>query len=458
MILYTHIGFLQNILIVRAVLKVLVYHLPQVFTKTGAIELEKELVKKYGKKCDPKIVAKSFQKVDLRKVNNDFENHWKDRNVFQYLDDIMNGATTKKMANLQLELILFWGRYVGWEFEPKKVEYAHHIRTILGYVYNAKTKRVSLKPKFITGLREIYNNYIKDVTNLKLARTLLGKLIFGCRICPRLFSFLTSLNDTISSLKDCAKIEPGLKKQLLDDLSWISSFLNCNGDKGPSVPVELFTDSFKPLSTPSFTDASGWETDTTNPNEGHCGGFFAPRYFKSTKCLAWSLSYSEMRNDLLFWSNNKAILPLKPSIAYLELLSAVIHIVWLFTLWPDLFRNRSHILKVDNTNVISWFTKGRMKFRPYNYLMMLLSIFELKLPCRIKTVYISSKANRIADSLTRENAHKKFLSIPNRITPLRILKPPQSVLKIVGRGLCSPESLLSLSEFGTLFKVIFLFI
>ena len=168
------------------------------------------------------------------------------------------------------------------------------------------------------------------------------------------------------------------------------------------------------------------------------------------------MSYTSLRDWLIKISASCKILPFFPTIAYLEFLSAVIQICWFAEIFHSLLAGKKHIVKIDNTNCISWFKKNKMKFRPYNYLFKLLCSIELRLGCRFKTVFIKSSVNRIADSLTRENADKPSLKIAGKTVLIQKI-PPLKVLKLIASALTDQDALLDHLRFGSLFEVFCLF-
>ena len=442
--------------VVRCLLRILVFRFPELFTKTGSRKLLKEIEAEFGPRWSVEKVAARFktldQSVPLRVMQQRFESNWSDRNVFQYLDDIVTGADSKLMCDLQLTMLIFWAERLGFEFNPKKLDWSANVQTILGYVFDAKHKRVSLKPKFVSGLIQLVTTYQDDLNNVKLGRKIFGKLIFGCRICSRLYSFLSALNKVVTSLVKGVPYDDRTASELVQDLSWISGFLKANGENGPSVSVEMFLGIFPIISTPCFSDASGWEK-YNNPSRGTLGCFWAPKGLPSTDCVAMSISYSSFRKAILDLAGSSLDLPAEPSIAYLEFYAMVLIVLWFVIFRPNSLRRHCLLVKVDNTNVIHWSSKGRMKFRIYNFILKLFCIVELFLDCKIKLIYIKSESNRIADSLTRENAHSHSITLKfgkgrrSFLKKVVVSRPPVEILRVLGSILSSPFRLLSVPSF-----------
>ena len=231
-------------------------------------------------------------------------------------------------------------------------------------------------------------------------------------------------------------------------------FLNSNGEYGPCVPVQIFIGVLPQIKTPAFTDASGWEVKD-NPKPGTHGCIWWPKYLKHSQCIAMSIGFPELRKAMISMARKSINIPKQPTIAYLELFSLCIMVLWFVLVRPSVIRGKCLIIKVDNTNVISWSTKGRMKFRPYNFLLKLLCTCELALKCKFKVIYINTKQNRIADSLTRELADADYLHLPNRSFPLKIVKPDDKIIRCLAITLSEPECVINADFFKKLFMVLF---
>ena len=448
--------------VVRCLLQILVFHFPELFTKTGSRKLLKKIKAEAGADWTVEKVAKKFEERDtsvpLHVMQARFEENWKDRNVFQYLDDIVTGADSKKMCNLQLVVLIFWAKKLGFEFNPKKIDWADHVQTILGYVFDARRKRVSLKPKFVTGLIQLITTYKEDFSNLKLGRKIFGKLIFGCRICHRLYSFLSSLNKVVTSLLRTDAYDHAVGQELSHDLDWIAGFLKANGDNGPSVSVNMFLNNFPLIRTPCFSDASGWEK-FDNPSEATLSGVWIPKGLPSNEVIAMNIQYPLLRKSVMALSTTGLVLPEKPHIAYLEFYAMVLIVLWFVIFRPNSLKGKCLIIKVDNTNVISWSDKGKMKFRIYNFILKLFCVIELFLDCKFKLIYIKSKDNRVADSLTREKANAKKIVVKYKSSrgfsykSVNVTRPPVEVIRVISAILSTPTELLGVSSFRRLLDV-----
>lgn len=442
--------------VVRCLLRILVFHFPELFTKSGSRKLLKEIEAEFGTGWSVKKVAKRLKTLNLdtplHVKQERFEENWQDRNVYQYLDDIVTGADSKLMCDLQLTMLIFWAEQLGFEFNPEKIDWASHVQTILGYVFDAKNKLVSLKPKFVSGLIQLITTYKDDLNNLKLGRKIFGKLIFGCRICSRLYSFLSALNKVVTSLVKSDTYEKATALELVQDLTWIADFLKANGENGPSVSVEMFLNHFPVIATPGFSDASGWEK-YNNPSQGTMGCLWVPKYLPASECIVMSMQYSSLREAIRVLTGSSLDLPAEPSIAYLEFYAMVLLVLWFVIFRPHSLRRKCLIVKVDNTNVIGWSDKGRMKFRVYNFILKLFCVIELFLDCKIKLVYIKSKENRIADSLTREKANSKSISLKFRgrrgsfVKRVKVSRPPVEIIRVLASILSSPWRLLGVTSF-----------
>ena len=220
---------------------------------------------------------------------------------------------------------------------------------------------------------------------------------------------------------------------------------------GPQVTLSRFVNKFKTYKISSYTDARGWEDGKV----AVLAGFWGCSMRKWPSALCWSISYPEFLTRLKSLASAKLLLPERPTIAYAEFLAAVTQ-VGCFTEMHDRgevsLEGVEIILKIDSTNSIGWIRKGKMRFSPYNNLCVYLLAVEIKYNCKFTPVFVKSRNNRIADSLTREYAGMSKMVTQHGVT-YTIGKPSDLVLRALVQFLSAPTASLENNEFFSYFEV-----
>ena len=144
-------------------------------------------------------------------------------------------------------------------------------------------------------------------------------------------------------------------------------------DKLPYAPEEIFVDA-----------ASSWGI----------GGFYGDNYFMiPIRDLArFHKIFDECRDK-----HQMDISPKILSIAYLELLAALISIVC----FSALCRGRIVRLNCDNTNAVSWLKKSRCSAGIGFRMLSVIELYKHKFQVKVSTHHIPGEANISADSLSR---------------------------------------------------------
>jgi hypothetical protein len=206
----------------------------------------------------------------------------------------------------------------------------------------------------------------KKKTTLKQLQSLLGKLNFFTRAILPGRAFVRRLCDaTIGVTKPRHHIS--VNKAMHGDLSIWSTFLDSFNGQVYFLDQEWTSDESLQL----FTDSSG-------ALELGCGAFFHGEWCY----LGWSSCWQEILGDMTF----------------LELVPVVLAVY----LWADKLANKKVILHIDNQALVAILNKQSSKSKLVMSLVRPLVLKCMQYNILFRAVYISTKLNIIADSISRK--------------------------------------------------------
>eukprot|EP00854_Cymbomonas_tetramitiformis_P034178 gene34178-biopygen18299 len=218
---------------------------------------------------------------------------------------------------------------------------------------------------------------------VKQMERLVGQLMFCARMVYGAKMFLRSGYDFIGRARRMRRVFDGVPEALVKDLTWLARLLETNN--GQAVVLNK---------RPVVRDFFAVDAAREEAVDGGMGGFFGSRWF--------SVKWEEVRN----WK----VLPFSPfrdvassHINYLELFV----IFWALKLWGHLLRGCKIVLWSDNeaARLMTENLWGKATFVPLLKEILLLSV---KHDLRIVTKRISSKANGLADALSRSEMGRFF--------------------------------------------------
>ena len=96
------------------------------------------------------------------------------------------------------------------------------------------------------------------------------------------------------------------------------------------------------------------------------------------------------------------------------------------------------LLKMDSQNGISWVDRGRLGTSIYNRWCVGLMALEVKYGIRIRTVFVKSKQNAVADALTREYVREDYITHPDDGRRFRIGTLREEVVGMLASFLSDP--------------------
>ncbi|KAK3284973.1 hypothetical protein CYMTET_7392, partial [Cymbomonas tetramitiformis] len=303
--------------------------------------------------------------------------------VFRVVED--SEAACQQGFELLLELVEF----LGFEVAPEKVESPRQDIVFLGVrlqsnqsglgvvamsIDESRVQRVAAECRHVAGLQKVR---VKEVERL------VGQLMFCARVVYGAKMFLRSGYDFLGRARRMRRVFDSVPEGLSKDLRWLAKMLDTNN--GQAVVLNK-----RPVVRDFFAvDAAGEEAV-----DGGMGGFFGGRWF--------SVKWEEVKR----WR----VLPFSPfrdeassHINYLELFV----IFWALKLWGHLLRGCKIVLWSDNESarLMTENLWGKATFIPLLKEILLLTV---KHDLRIVTRRISSKANGLADALSRSEMSRFF--------------------------------------------------
>ena len=437
--------------VVGLFVNILIVHFPEIFLAKNLAETEKAFEKRFGSEWDPKTVARVLVEelmVRVQEEGSPIGPREKDlllRLVWNYLDDLMFGAPGRKMAQVQMFVIVFLGAKLGLVFNENKLDFPEEIQVLLGVLLDTGKRVVSLKPGFVKKLLVLIEDTLKAVSTgspkaVKLADSLKGKLVFSaCTLLPRLNALCVSLSHYVTAMKAEGRAEPGLRRADDVEIKALEGLFRVGGVNGPQVPLVRYLGLYKGEKTPSFTDARGWERGGVG---GAMGGLWIPNQPRRKRApyLVWRTTWPILRNRLLRHEPG-LVLQQRPTIAYLEFIASVVHLFFLAEVREkEKLKEKCLLLLLDNTNAVSWHNKGYMRYSPYNNLCLALLAYELTYNCQVKVGWISTERNVVADALTREYVRASVITLKRREYAIKDI--PDKVIKVLGRFLRDPTGTL----------------
>eukprot|EP00854_Cymbomonas_tetramitiformis_P034429 gene34429-biopygen29549 len=309
--------------------------------------------------------------------------------VVVYLDDFLLVADSEAACQQGFELLLELVEFLGFEVAPEKVESPRQDIVFLGVrlqsnqsglgvvamsIDESRVQRVAAECRHVAGLQKVR---VKEVERL------VGQLMFCARVVYGAKMFLRSGYDFLGRARRMRRVFDSVPEGLSKDLRWLAKMLDTNN--GQAVVLNK-----RPVVRDFFAvDAAGEEAV-----DGGMGGFFGGRWF--------SVKWEEVKR----WR----VLPSSPfrdeassHINYLELFV----IFWALKLWGHLLRGCKIVLWSDNESarLMTENLWGKATFIPLLKEILLLTV---KHDLRIVTRRISSKANGLADALSRSEMSRFF--------------------------------------------------
>ena len=332
-----------------------------------------------------------------------FKGHWGKLANFafvleSYVDDIFGGADTKANAALLKNQLIALGKLTSTIMNLEKCQGPATVMTILGFLYDACMRRVSLpEKKRLKYLQRLRSLLAKPTCRSRELERLLGYLGFASWVEPFGRPFLSALSSELERGDAWTTIRLGsytiLALQIWERILVLNrgSSYRFVLNRLPTATSEIFVDA-----------ASSWGI----------GGLFGDRYFMipNRDLLEFHRVFSRCRGKRLMGIPSD-----KLPIAYLELLAATVAIAC----FAHLCRDQLVRLNCDNTDAVAWLRKSRCSAGVGFRLLAVAEFYKHKYCFKVSTRHIPGVSNTSADMLSRgsvpgwllRHGHRKIVDI-----------------------------------------------
>ena len=286
-----------------------------------------------------------------------------------YVDDFFGGSDTYKKAKKQMDIWLQVCRDLGVPVSKAKTFLPSKVLKILGYIIDTEAMTIAVDSQRIAEILERLHKILhRKKVKRKELESLAGKMVFAASVIPGARVFMQSILQhmkTVNRSNHWIALNSGFRR----DAEWWATFATTwNG-------VELITPKVRHHALTFSSDAGG---------EG-LGLFLDGMGIHIPLSLQCETSTDALEGSLI--------------IAETELIAAVT----LISLIAPQYANQHLLVRVDNTNAISWVDRGASQrprvMRALRWLWRVQATFRVRLSLR----YISSEDNGLADSLSRRD-------------------------------------------------------
>ena len=294
------------------------------------------------------------------------------RQNVNYLDDFLFVALIKNTCDQQVQVFIQVCNKISMPVAAGKTFWGTTRLVFLGLLIDSLLQIVCIPTEKLDNLIRTLTRLLKRRSKkltLRELQSLCGHLNFMCRSVVPGRAFLRRLYFGTKGIK-----KPNhhiyIKKEMKEDmLLWLEFLTNSTPYARPFID---FTTKLQANDIDFYADAS---KNAKFGAGGHCG----PAWY----VLRW--------NEQFIKDNN-------PSISYLELYATTVGVV----LYIEKFRNQRIVLHSDNMGVVYMLNKNTSKCPNCMVLIRIIVLFSLKFNVRIFAKHVKTKANKIADSLSRQ--------------------------------------------------------
>ena len=291
-----------------------------------------------------------------------------------YLDDFLFAALYKLWCDNQLRLFIETCNRIRFPVSAEKTVWGTSRIVFLGLLIDTVLQLVGIPLEKIKKLTELLETAIsRRSMRLKELQSLCGHLNFICKAVIPGRAFTRRLYFATASKKVEKKLRPyhhiNINKSMRQDMRMWLEFLSLAG---------IYNRPFLDLSNDVTATQIFWYTDAAKGESRGCGGVCEKRWF----AIKWPRGF---------------IKDFDPSIAFLELYAVAVSILH----WIKFYVNRRIVLFCDNISVVYMLNRNTSNCKFCLSLIRIIVLESMKYNVRVFANYVNTKANLLADSLSR---------------------------------------------------------
>ena len=300
--------------------------------------------------------------------------------IINYLDDFLIVAPTKAECQDIMDVTIKLVTQLGFDINWQKVSYPSTTVTFLGIVLNSLSMHMYIPAEKLSELKTKANGWLaKAKATKRELQSLAGSIAWGAKCVKAMRPILRNIINLAKKLKAAhhhIRIPAIVKSDLRHFIQWCDRF---NGvsfcESIRALPVtSCYTDA-TPLAGAAYTEIT--------PLAGASG--YAPDFYYA----AWAEDWPELSNQSI----------------YIKELAAVYLAI---SKWSHIWSNHRVHVYVDNQGVVWSIRKGLVvntfANKLVHWILWLAALYNID----IVVEYIPTKANVIADTLSRLADHENF--------------------------------------------------
>ena len=291
-----------------------------------------------------------------------------------YLDDFFFVALYKAWCDNQIQMFVSICQAIDFPVSAEKTVWGSSRLTFLGLLIDTILQLICVPEEKIIKLIRLLEETLKKCSiKLRDLQSLCGHLNFVCKAVVPGRPFTRRLYYATATKEQNKQLKPhhhvNVNRELKLDIKMWLEFL-----RSPSAYCRPFLD----LKTGITAEEVFWFTDTAKGAARGCGGVCLDNWF----ALKWPKGFIQTYD---------------PSIAFLELYAVAVSVMH----WIHLFKNKRIILFCDNISVVYMLNRNTSSCKYCLTLIRVIVLECMKQNVRLFGNYINTKANILADLLSR---------------------------------------------------------
>ena len=344
--------------------------------------------------------------------------------VDSYLDDIWFLANTREKNMLQLLVAEYWASWLGIQLNYGKRKLPSSEVQHLGFEINLARKVVLVTQKHRSRVSNFFDQFLiaarkNQRISIKSIQKMLGLQIWISTVFRVARQFLTSVCDllrvTYSGTYFYPRKHPALVARTVKDLKFWRRFVSGKA----TASFDYLLCRLPPSKERLSSDAS-----TSYGMSGVILFHVPHRDYPGFDGLFWQQSWKE-------WERVFSMTAVKPGAVKINAAEFLAMLITCET-FTDLCAGKLTYLEVDNTCAQAWFEAARCPLFPFDRCAQGTHLHMLDYKMKVKTRWVSSSDNILADRCSREKLHKDADErFPGDVRMLKVKPRWQNVMKFM---------------------------